>query len=121
MEHEFLKPYVCTQCGGRVNRSTLTCEMCGTHFKDVSTPEFVRIVVDKPGVHVLKSTMAMDKYMANELGAIELSRIVIERMSQSLAEAIAPYIDLEWEDSPRDCSIHVMGRIRVLDPKERFW
>ena len=81
MEHEFLKPYVCTQCGGRVNRSTLTCEMCGTHFKDVSTPEFVRIVVDKPGVHVLKSTMAMDKYMANELGAIELSRIVIERMS----------------------------------------
>ena len=121
MEHDFLKPYVCTQCGGKVNRNTLICEMCGTRFKDMSTPELIRLEVERPGVHVLQSEYVVDKCLSEHIGATEISRIVIERMSHALADAIAPYMDVKWEDVPWQNEIHVRGRIRVLDPKERFW
>ena len=121
MVHDFLKPYVCTQCGGKVNRNTLICEMCGTRFKDMSTPELIRLEVERPGVHVLQSGFAVDKCLSEQIGATEISRIVIERMSHALADAIAPYMDVKWEDVPWQNEIRVRGRIRVLDPKERFW
>lgn len=94
--------------------------MCGTRFKDVSTPEFTKIVVDRPGIHVLQSGVAMDKELAVTFGTAELSKMVLERLQNELAKGIAPYMDVEWEDVPWEQRIYVRGRIRVLDPKERF-
>ena len=118
MNNEFLKPYICTQCGGRVNRATLTCEMCGTTFKE-DIPE-QRIVVERPGVHFLRSQMAIDKEMYIALGATQASEYVIRRMANQMAEIIIPFMDVMTMEDPICHQTLIRSTVRVLEPKFRF-
>lgn len=114
---DWLKPYVCTQCGGRVNRTTMTCEMCGTQFKEQDN--ILRIIAKRPGVHTLGQAIAIDNEMAL-LQPKEVSAIVMGQMTRELAKCIAPFIEMEIEDSPIYCQKIIKGRIRVLDSAFRF-
>lgn len=114
---DWLKPYVCTQCGGRVNRATMTCEMCGTQFKEQDN--ILRIVAERPGVHTLGQAIAIGNEMAL-LQPKEVSAIVMEQMTRELAKCIAPFIEMEIEDDPIYSQKIVRGRIRVLDSAFRF-
>lgn len=114
---EWLKPYVCTQCGGKVNRSTMTCEMCGTQFKE--TENVMRIVAERPGVKTLGATIAIDREMAY-LSPEDTSEIVMRQMVDELAKCIAPFIDVKTEDDPILGRQLVRGRIRILDSAFRF-
>lgn len=114
---DWLKPYVCTQCGGRVNRTTMTCEMCGTQFKEQDNVLWV--IAERPGVHTLGQVIAIDKEMAL-LQPKEVSAIVMEQMTRELAKCIAPFIEMEIEDEPVSCQKIVRGKVRILDSAFRF-
>ena len=120
MKNDFLKPYICSQCGGKVNRETLVCEMCGTTFKDMSSPETIKLVVDKPGVHVLKNTRVIDDEMIMTFGAEETSRMVLDHMAKEMAQCIAPFMDVKTEKDIMHHQTIVHSRLRVLDPTHRF-
>ena len=114
----FLKPYVCTQCGGKVNRATLVCENCGTQFKE--NDGIIRIIAERPGVHTLGTAITIDEEMLYAVGAKEISEIVMKQMVADLAEAIAPYIEVKTERSFISNQQIVRGRVRVLDSSFRF-
>ena len=114
---EWLKPYICTQCGGRVNRATMTCEMCGTQFKEQDN--ILRIVAERPGVHTLGQAIAIDNEMAWRRPQ-EVSDFVMKQMTRELAECIAPFIEMKIEDDQIHSQKIVRGRIRVLDSAFRF-
>ena len=116
----FLKPYICTQCGGKVNRATLVCEMCGTQFKEDRSEEMVtRLAVTRPGVVTLGRTLRVDKfYLTHDPKA--LSEYAIKMMAREFAECIVPYLDVRVEDNPSDFSYIMRGRLRVVEPEYLF-
>lgn len=115
-----LKPYICTQCGGKVNRTTLKCEMCGTTFREEG--EIPRIVIEavRPEVHTLKSNMCVSREMVESLGLVKASEIALNKMARELSEAMAPFMDVQSEYQPQTDIMLIRGRIRVLDPTYRF-
>ena len=113
-----LKPYICTQCGGKVNRATLTCEMCGTTFKE--TPEPMKIVVDRPGVHVLSARQIVDGELLQTLGLKATSEMCIHHLAEQFADVIAPFMSVETERHPFENQTMMTARIRVVEPSYRF-
>lgn len=109
----FLKPYICTQCGGQVDRVTLTCTMCGTQFKEEN--DTIKVMFYKPGVHVLGASRIIDNEMLRYLGAEKTAEIVMDDVVKELAKCIAPFVDVRQEDMPATMQKVVRARIRVLD------
>ena len=116
----FLKPYICPQCGGKVNRTSLVCEMCGTQFKEDRSEDIVsRLVVTRPGVVTLGKSMDVD--MENMMRyPEEFSKYVINRLASEFAECIAPYMDVEMENRPEHHSTTIRAKVRLLKPDYRF-
>ena len=115
----FLKPYICTQCGGNVNRATLVCEMCGTRFKDVSESGIARIVVSRPGVVTLGQSISVD-LEDMQRNPKEISEYAMRRLAGVFAECIAPYMDVEMENRPEYHSTTIRAKVRLLKPDYRF-
>ena len=117
---DFLKPYVCTQCGGKVNPATLRCEMCGTVFKDASDRGYATLQVVHPGAHTLVVSREIDDEMFMLFGAEEVSKRAIEDMAHQFAKTIAPFMTVRTEQNPYRHTTQMRGMIRVLDPEYRF-
>ena len=114
-----LKPYICPQCGGKVNRATLICEMCGTAFKEDSG--LVQVVVDRPGVHVLGAQGIIDDWELRPVGLKKASEICIRRLAQEFADSIAPFMEVETERAPWCDQTMIRATLRVVDPKYGFY
>ena len=117
---EFLKPYICTQCGGKVNPATLRCEMCGTVFKDTSDRGYATLQVVHPGAHTLVVSREIDDEMFIRFGAEEMSKRAIADMAHQFAESIAPFMTIRTEQDYYRQTTRMRGMIRVLDPEYRF-
>lgn len=117
-----LKPYICTQCGGKVNRATLVCECCGTQFRIDTHDDIPRIqvVYSRPGVHMLCVNYEMTREMIDAMGYKEASKYVLEATADELAKSIAPYMEVYSERNPWRDTVTVNSRIRVLDPVYKF-
>lgn len=109
----FLKPYICTQCGGQVDRLTLTCEMCGTKFKEDDGA--IRFECVRPGVHVLGMRRELDDEAVRMLPPKEVAELVMQDICRELAQCIAPYVDVKYMDNPVRCTKDVYAKVRVLD------
>lgn len=115
----FLKPYICTQCGGKVNRTTLVCEMCGTHFKDESQGEAYRLIVTRPGVVTLGKRIYVDTEIMSQSPEV-FSEFAIKQLAREFAECIAPYMDIKAENRPEHHQSVLTARLRILQPEYRF-
>lgn len=116
----FLKPYICPQCGGKVNRATLVCEMCGTQFKEDHSEDMVtRLVVARPGVVTLGKSINVN---AEDIAysPAEFSQYIIKQLAKEFAECIAPYMNVETENHPYNHTCTIRARIRLLEPDYRF-
>lgn len=112
-----LKPMICPQCGGAINRATMICEYCGTRFKEDESG--VKIEILQPGVRVLRTTVEVpDEYMYSNPKAA--SACAIERMAEQFAECIAPCMDVKMEVNPADRKTRFYATLRVIDSKHRF-
>lgn len=116
-----LKPYICTQCGGRVNRATLVCEMCGTQFKDDSGGAgVIKIDVVRPGVRTLVQSREVPREMIYSMPPHDFSEMILRSMAKELADNIIPFMDVQTAEDPIRGAMYVRSRIRVLDPTYRF-
>lgn len=113
-----LKPYICTQCGGKVNRATLVCEMCGTQFKE-DCPDHI-IVVTKPGIHTLRVSRSIDERLKYICEPEELSKRTLEDMSRQLSLILFPFMDIKVEENNEYGADQITATVRVLDPAFRF-
>ena len=114
------EPLICPQCGGRINESLMMCEYCGTKFK--SKYDVIKVIAERPGIH----TLSADVVIANEdiemFGAEKASEIALRNIADKMAKCIMPYISIKTQ---QDFSMYgdpnytaVIGRLRVVDPKE---
>lgn len=115
---ERLKPMVCPQCGGTVNRATMICEYCGTRFKEDACG--VKIEVLRPGVRVLTATAEVpDELMYTS--PKEASVYAIDCMAEKFAELIAPFIEVKMQVDPAVMKTRFYASLRVLDSNHRFY
>ena len=113
-----LIPYICPQCGGRVNRATLVCEMCGTAFREDAPYHIVQI--ENPRVHTLAASVSLPYETAYALSAKELSELAMRELVQELSQCLYPFMDIKSEEASDFFGTKVTARIRILDPQYRF-
>lgn len=108
---------ICPQCGGAVNRATMICEYCGTRFKEDDSG--VKIEVLRPGARVLSVTAEVpDEFMYTS--PKDAAAYAIDRMAESLAEIIAPFIDVKMQVDPAVLKTRFYASLRVIESKHRF-
>lgn len=116
-----LKPLICPQCGGTINRGRRKCEYCGTEY-DIGYDNVLRFEALHPGTHVLQSQAVMTDDMIRIMGSKEASEYILRRMAEEIAEQLIPMMDVKTELDPVNPwgGTKVRARIRVIEPTFRF-
>lgn len=112
-----MKPYICPQCGGQVNRAKMICEYCGTQFLEEHNE--IRVVAYNPRVHTLGANAMIYKEFA-ALNPKEAAEMAIKQMAQSFADGIAQFMDVRTIEEPETGCIRFGAKLRVLDSGYRF-
>ena len=115
-----LQALVCTECGGHIDRDTMTCRYCGVQYKLDSYDNPIIIRRLDPKVTTLNHCFEVTDEVTRYMGAEQMSEYLLKEMKRRLAEQLMPYMECEVVDEPRTCSKRVYGRIRVVSPDYRF-
>lgn len=112
-----LKPLICPQCGGKINRASMTCEYCGTVFKEDSG--LVKIVETRHDIHTFGTTLVVDKFalMSNPE---EYSEYAIRHMAQDLVSCLIPCMNIWAEEDKMLGCVKYNARLRVVDNSHKF-
>lgn len=112
-----MKPYICPQCGGQVNRTKMICEYCGTQFREEYNE--IRVVAYNPRVHTLGANVTVSKELVT-LSPRETAELAIRRLSEEFASCIAQFMEVQTRDEPMTNEVLFRARLRVLDSGYRF-
>lgn len=112
-----LKPLICPQCGGEINRARMICEYCGTTFAEENN--VVKIVAYHPGVHTLGAVVDIPQEWALK-NPTEAAEFAIREMAKKFAAGIAQFMDVRTMDDPVTLSVRFGGKLRVLESGYRI-
>lgn len=114
-----MKPYICTQCGGRINPAKMRCEYCGTQYEQ-QYDRIVRVETYQIQPVTLQATASYPKELIDVVGAADISREMCGRMARDIAEELTKYIDYQVQEDPCADRLIARGRVRVLPPGYKF-
>jgi len=106
--------YKCSCCGGNINRVTMTCEYCGTEYKE-EYGNIVRIETFTNPVRTIASTMALDKF-ALQMNPKEYSEYAIRKLAIELAECLVPFMNIHPSFDLGREQIILDARVKVVEP-----
>lgn len=112
-----MKPYICPQCGGKINRVKMFCEYCGTMFREEHNG--LSVVAYHPRVHTLGANVTIAKELAVR-SPKEVSEYAIRKLAQEFADGIAQFMEVRTEPAPTTDEIVFWAKPRVLDSEYRF-
>ena len=118
-----MKALICKNCGGGINPNTLQCEYCGTQYREEFADVPVRpLVVEsyRTDVKVLAAEIRVSEDMLLNVPAEKIAEFTMLDMARSLAEVLAPYIELETMRSQDVATQIIRGKVRVIEPHFRF-
>lgn len=109
-----LTPFICTQCGGQVDRATLTCHNCYTQFY-LNEQQVLIATEHLPNERTIGATVCMrpEELMYCGDKIIEYS---VKELTHKLAEGLAPFMEIEQDADPMRNLIMLHARCRVLEP-----
>ena len=116
-----LKPLICPQCGGTINRTNRKCEYCGTEY-DLGYDDVLHFEALHPGTHVLQSQALMTDEMLQVMGLEKASEYVLRKMAEEMATQLIPFMDVQTQIDPINPwdGRKIRARLRVIDPTFRF-
>lgn len=120
-----LEALVCTECGGHIDRDTMTCRYCGIQYK--LDQDMIPIMVSRfdPHMETLKARIFIPEYVFKaEMGSgadmTKLTEYAVKDLSRKLAEAIVPFMEVRTNYEPREQMQEFSARVRVYRPDYRF-
>ena len=119
-----MQKIVCECCGGKINPSNLTCEYCGTRYQirnEFGTNTVHIIRNSHPSVIPLRTKMEFDSSHMSHIPPEQLAEISMQDITHRLAEALAPYVEIETYRDLYTYRQIVQGTIRVVEPNFRFY
>ena len=115
-----MKKLICECCGGTINRATMTCEYCGTKYKE-EHDEVIRIETFMNPVRTLQAQREIPDFELQYIGPKEMSEACLKSMAAELAECMIPYMRVQQEYDFTRCTHRVRAQVRVVQPKEGQW
>lgn len=113
---------VCERCGGAINPKTLTCEYCGTRYKEdrdeLGHVHCIQTCPAKLSVLATKIEISNDDIVC--MPQETLAEYTLNTMTKELAKSLVPYMKLETERDPYTMKQIVRGSVRVVEPDFRF-
>ena len=115
-----LKPLICTECGGHIDRDTMTCKFCGIQYKldESNMPIFVRRF--DPKMETIHTAMYVPRYMTESMSTKEGSEYAVKQLANQLSKALIPFMEVHNDFDPRTDSHRIWARVRVYRPDYRF-
>ncbi len=116
-----MEKLVCECCGGIINRSTMTCEFCGTQYKRSEYENSpIRIETYHNPVQTLSYNMDITDMIEHGLSSEDIAEITMKTMCNKLSEQIIPYIKIKQEEVFSDNypfrRIMVHGDLKLIQP-----
>lgn len=111
-----MKPMICEQCGGHIDRRKMRCPYCGTEYGRENNGVVMRYRLSRPGETVIRSQVSMDYGMVKDCpeGAKEYA---LDRMRHEVADALLAFMKITTcTDYSNMCEI-IRGEVRVIDPE----
>lgn len=110
-----VKPLVCQNCGGRIDRSTMKCPYCDTQYERKYEGLPVNFVVEKPGVHRIAAMVRIpDKVSLRD--PERATQYAMERLRQGIADGLLAYMKIRTELDPMSFCQIIRGEVRVVEP-----
>lgn len=112
-----LEPYICKNCGGRINVAKMRCEYCDTPYKDENLK---RITVETvyPGQHLIASQIEID-YEDMRRSPEYFRDLTLSQLRKQLADGLLGFMKIETADgySPGMGRTQIIrGTVKVIDP-----
>ena len=106
--------YKCSCCGGNINQATMTCEYCGTQYKEEYN-NVLRVETFQNPIRTLACKRLLDRkvLMTNPQ---EYSEFTIRSLAGQFAEVIAPYMYLESSLDFETGRIVMDAKIKIIEP-----
>ena len=110
----------CPNCGGNVDRERMICPYCGTQFKRDYESNVLRIETYNPKVETLTGKIILDERFVDTVGLEEASNVAVRELAKKLADAIAPFMEIQTQNDYQHLGVAVYARARILRPDYRF-
>ena len=111
--------YICECCGGKINRATMTCEYCGTQYKeDLVNDAVIRIETFHNPVDTLRASVIVPDEQMRLMGADNASEWVVRQLAHKFSEHISKYMVLENRFEPYERQHFVTATVKMVIPKE---
>ena len=112
-----LKPLICPNCAGHVDRMTLTCTMCGLQFQMDSEEHLHIVKVSELHFRTFAGQVITEPYYLQDPDSREqITQHIIEEMAHKMAIQMLPLIEFQTEFNPDFNAFVTYGRVRVAEP-----
>lgn len=113
-----MKELKCPNCGAPINTATMRCDYCGSVFeRDHNFYERI-IQVENPKIIPLKAISRVDERVAMMDG---YEKYLVNQMSYALADKVAEFMDVTFQDDPARGEVVACARVRVVPPNVKIW
>lgn len=106
--------YKCSCCGGDIDREKMTCEYCGTRYKE-EHGNVLRVEMFQNPVRTLATRIVVDDF-AMRTAPKEYAEFAIKQLARQFAECIAPYMDIQYSFDSRSRISRLDASIKVVEP-----
>ena len=119
--------YICECCGGKINRATMTCEYCGTQYKeDPHRDGIIRVETFRNPIHTYvklakipkEEIMRMSDSMGVEAATRHVTDCVMREMARQFAECIMQDMSMEYRNDTFSNQYIARGTIKVVSPEQ---
>lgn len=115
-----IKPLVCTECGGHIDRDTMTCKFCGIQFELDNYMQPIIVKRFETKINVLESYMTIPQEMfvlEHEHGNLQnLTEYAVKELARQFADKLVPFMEVRREYNPIFDKQEIRARVRVAQP-----
>lgn len=110
-----LKPLICQNCGGHIDRNTMKCPYCNTQYEKKFEGTPVSFTVERPGVHHIKAMVRIDEE-AIQRSPEAATKWAMDKIRNGIADGLLEYMRIDTEKDWRSFCRIIRADVRVLDP-----
>lgn len=115
-----LEPLVCTECGGHIDRDTMTCRYCGVQYKLDNSDRLIVVERFNANVRVLKTRIEVPIDDVVCFDPETTSKFVTKKIEHEISKAIMPFVEIRQQTDPLNHTIKFDAVTRLISPEYRF-
>ena len=112
-----LKNLTCTCCGGKINRTTMRCEYCGTEYEIKDNNPVIRIETFHNPIKEYKACVLVNDCDIN-IGGDAYMKFALQELCKEMMPAVMEGMRIRTCQDPAKLQTQIVGSLRIVVPKE---